>query len=86
MKKIQITLDDRNRVTGWCEVGSIEGGMEVTVPDDFDMELLNHSVYENGTFTAYEPEPIVELPTPDERLKALESAMLAMMSGGIHNV
>jgi hypothetical protein len=86
MKKIQITLDDRNRVTGWCEVGSIEGGVEVTVSDDFEMEVLNHSVYEDGIFMEYEPEPIEELPTPEERLKALESAMLAMMTGGIRNV
>lgn len=87
MKNIQITLDKDNKVIDWCEVGSIDNGITVEVDDDFDMESLSYSIYKDGSFVKYEPDKVKHIPSYEERISALESAMLSVISkGGQSNV
>lgn len=72
-----IRLDENNRVI------SVRIGAEIVEGEiQSDIGECGQIMQADGTFVTPEPEPEPQLPTIEERLEALELAMLEVVLGG----
>lgn len=81
--KIQVVLSGDGMILSYATVGAITGSVEIDIPDETDLSILDHARWDGEQLLEITPEPTsTPSATVEERLEQVEEAMAMLAYGG----